>query len=192
LFRDFVIPCVAFDTIAVAQMKALLLAGAVLGLMVDTVAQQPHAAHRIPMVPDELLMRPVPLRTGIGTAHDTVTTASPQAQAFYDQGLAYLHSYVWIEAARSFNQALRIDPALAMAQVGLSYALVELNAPANARAALDRARALAPGASEHDRLHIDARALQMKAEASRESAALSAYRNALDAALAKHPSDAEL
>src|SRR5918999_1179642 len=114
-------------------------------------AQEPHPLHRIPSVPDELLERPVTLRRGIGRAHDAVTTSAPEAQAFYDQGLAYLHSYVWLEAARSFNQALRIDPRLAMAHLGLTYAYVELNAPDRARAALDRARTLASAASEHDR-----------------------------------------
>jgi tetratricopeptide (TPR) repeat protein len=175
-------------------MKARFLLGvtALVALASGAAAQPPHAAHRIPVVPGELLTRGVAQRTGIGSAHDAVATKSAVAQAFYDQGLAYLHSFVWIEAARSFNQALRIDPALAMAHVGLSYALVELNAPAHARAALAQARALAPGASDHDRLHIDARALQMTAEDSRQSAALAAYRNALDAALVKHPSDVEL
>ena len=64
------------------------------------------------------------MRAGIGSAHDPVATASPQAQAFYDQGLAYLHSYVWLEAARSFNQALRLDPKLALAHAGLPIAYV--------------------------------------------------------------------
>jgi tetratricopeptide (TPR) repeat protein len=156
-------------------------------------AQDTHVAHSIPVVPDELLARPVTLRANIGRAHDAVSTKSADAQAFYDQGLAYLHSYVWIEAARSFNQALRIDPKLAIAYAGLSLALTELNAPATARAALDRARALAgAGPAEHDRLHIEARVLQMAAEETRESARLAAYRDALDAALTKFPRDAEL
>ena len=161
-------------------------------LTVCVAAQQSHAIHRVPSVPDELLNRPTPLRTGIGTAHDSVATKSKEAQAFYDQGLAYLHSYVWIEAARSFNQALRIDPALAIAHAGLSVALSELNASAKAQAAIERARALSSGASEHDRAHIEARALQMAAEGSRQNDALTAYRNALDAALQKYPSDVEL
>src|SRR5262249_22702494 len=37
-----------------------------------------------------------------------VTTASPEAQAFVDQGLGYYYSYVWIEAARSFETAAKI------------------------------------------------------------------------------------
>ena len=135
--------------------------------------------------------RPVPLRTGIGAAHDVVSTTKKEAQAFYDQGLAYLHSYVWIEAARSFSQALRIDPALAIAHAELSIAYTELNAPEKARAALDRARTLPAG--EHDKTHIELRALQTSAEAApRDAAKLAAYRAALDAALAALPQDEEL
>jgi tetratricopeptide (TPR) repeat protein len=147
----------------------------------------------MPPLPRELVERPLPIRSGIGTAHDVVSTREPQAQAYYDQGLAYLHSYVWIEAARSFHQALRLDSMLAMADVGLSYAFVELNAPAEAKAALDRARRLAAGASEHDRRHVELRAAQMAAEtAPRDLALVVTYRNALDVALAKWPNDVEL
>jgi hypothetical protein len=71
------------------------------------------ACHSEPMpvgwVPGELLQRPIELRNGIGRVHDEVTTSSAEAQQFYDQGLAYLHSYVWVEAARSFHQARRPD-----------------------------------------------------------------------------------
>jgi tetratricopeptide (TPR) repeat protein len=138
-----------------------------------------------------LAQRPVSLRTGIGSAHDAVASASKEAQAFYDQGLAYLHSYVWIEAARSFNQARRIDPKLAMAELGLTIAYVELNAAPAARAALERAQTIA--GTEHDRRHVAARALQMAAEAAPGDAAkLAAYRAALDEALTKFPSDEEL
>jgi tetratricopeptide (TPR) repeat protein len=147
----------------------------------------------MPPLPRDVIERPLPLRTGIGLAHDAVSTRDPHAQAYYDQGLAYLHSFMWIEAARSFHQALRLDSTLATADVGLSYAYVELNAPAEAKVALDRARHLAPGASEHDRRHVELRAAQMAAEAApRDVALLATYRNALDAALAKWPDDVEL
>ena len=120
-----------------------------------------------------------------------MSTSSKQAQAFYDQGLAYLHSYVWVEAARSFNQALRLDPKLAMAHLGLSIAYTELNAAPAAHAALDRAKALA--ATDHDRRHVSARALQMAAEdAPADAAKLALYRVALDEALVAFPADEEL
>jgi tetratricopeptide (TPR) repeat protein len=160
------------------------------------------------VVPQALLERPVSLRTGIGRAHDTASTKSVEAQGFYDQGLAYLHSYVWIEAARSFHQALRIDPGLALAHVGLSYAYIEVNQPTEARQAIERAKALASGNPStfaqgatadkkglppHERFHIEARALQMAAEeAPGDKARLAAYRKALDTALAAFPDDVEL
>jgi tetratricopeptide (TPR) repeat protein len=133
------------------------------------------------------------MRTGIGRAHDAASTKSAAAQGFYDQGLAYLHSYVWIEAARSFHEALRADSNLALAHVGLSYAYIELNKPVEARQAIESARALAKGLPPHDRHHIDARALQMAAEeAPQDQARLLAYRKALDTALAAFPDDVEL
>ncbi|PYR56132.1 MAG: hypothetical protein DMF91_22605 [Acidobacteria bacterium] len=134
----------------------------------------------------------MPLRTGIGAAHDAVSTTVPQALAYYDQGLAYLHSYVWVEAARSFHHALKLDPTLAMADVGLSVAYTELNAPALARAALDRARARGADLTDHDRRHLDARAAQMAAGDEPHAAGrLAAYRQVLDEALARFPSDEE-
>jgi tetratricopeptide (TPR) repeat protein len=139
----------------------------------------------------EVAKRPVSLRTGIGVAHDSVATRSKQAQAFYDQGLAYLHSYVWLEAARSFNRALTLDPNLAIAHAQLSLAYTELNTPVAAKAALARAKALAARAmvNDHDRRHIALREKQMEAESA--AAKLPAYRQALDEALKIFPNDAE-
>ena len=140
----------------------------------------------------EILQRPIALRTGIGSAHDDTSTTAKDAQALYDQGLACLHAFVWIDAARSFNAALRLDPKLGLAHAGLSVAYVELNRPAEARAAIEAARALAPSLPDHDRRHIDIRALQMAAEDNpREGARLAAYRQALDAAIAAFPKDVE-
>ncbi|MGH9349731.1 MAG: tetratricopeptide repeat protein, partial [Vicinamibacterales bacterium] len=150
-------------------------------------AQGPHASHRVPSVPREILERPIALGAGIGAAHDAVSTRSARAQAFYNQGLAYLHSYAWIDAARSFNEALRLDATLAMAHVGLNQANDELNEPAAARAALDRARALAVDASAHDRRHIEIRTAQIAAGTDR-----GAFRAALDEALVALPADVEL
>lgn len=156
-------------------------------------AQAAHPPHASAIPPAELLERAIPIRSGIGLAHDAVTTRTKSAQAFYDQGLAYLHDYVWIEAARSFHQARRIDPKLAMAEIGLTYAYEELGLPVKAREALALARSLGAGASAHDRRHIELRALQMAAEdAPGDSTKLAAYRSGLAAATASFPSDAEL
>jgi tetratricopeptide (TPR) repeat protein len=148
-------------------------------------SQDRHAAHRIPSVPQDILHRPIALRRGVGVAHEIVSTPSKEAQALYLQGLAFLHSYAWIDAARSFNAALRVDAAFAMALVGLSHAYEELNKPAAAREAVERARVLSAGSPDHDRRHIEIRFLQL-------TASVAAYRAALDEALAAFPSDGEL
>ena len=88
----------------------------------ETFAQHNHAGREGVVVPMELLTRPVTLREGIGTVHHEASTASPPAQRLYDRGLAYLHNYSWIDAARAFNEALRHDATLVPALVGLSTA----------------------------------------------------------------------
>jgi tetratricopeptide (TPR) repeat protein len=154
-----------------------------------TTAQTVAASARLA----DIVQRPVALRSGIGRVNEQVTTASAQAQAFYLQGVAYLHSFVWIESARSFNQALRADPNLALAHVGLSEALGELGLSEEARAASRRAQALAPGVTGRERLRIEIRASQLDAASRRQDAAVQrAYRQKLDEALAKHPEDVEL
>jgi len=157
--------------------------------------EDPHAHHQGPVgwVPREILEKPVTLREGIGKLNDVATTSSKDAQAFYNQGVAYLHSYVWIEAARSFNQALKADPDLAMAHVGLSYAYSGLEDTAAARAALLRAESLKSRVSPRERHRIEIRAKQLEAIAEPENISrLIEYRKAIDAALALWPEDAEL
>src|SRR5262245_55541453 len=171
--------------------------GAIAALTISTsiLAQEdPHAAcAAMGWVPREILERPVPLRPGLGNAHETVTTASREAQAFYDQGLNYLHSYVWIEAARSFQEALRKDPDLAMAHVGLSRVYSGLDDPKAARAAIENAQALGAKASERERRRIALRAKQLDAIEDLASTEKHAqYKKAIDEALALDMKDVEL
>src|SRR6266704_6426916 len=112
-------------------------------------------------VPLEILERPVQLRSDIGNLHEKVTTNSAEAQAFYNQGINYLSSYVWIEAARSFHQALRLDPSLAAAYAGLCDVYVQLQDVAAARAAIDKAQALSGPITEAERQRIEIRARQV-------------------------------
>ena len=143
------------------------------------VEAQHQPSHASPRIPQSLLERPTIVRPGVGAVHDAVDTTSVEAQQFYDQGVTYLHSYVWIEAARSFHQALRADPGLAVAHAGLSVAYVELSKPEEARAAFASAQRLVSGRSPHDRRHVEIRALQAAAEgAPADASRLAAYRTA--------------
>ncbi len=155
----------------------------------------PHAACAAPpsYVPPELLERPVPLRTGVGNSHEVVTTQSKDAQAFYDQGLNYLESYVWIEASRSFHQALRSDPNLAMAYLGLSRTHSGLDDAAGAEMYFEKAKSLSSGASEREQRRIAIREAQLAAmENIEDMAKLAAYRKVVDDALAKDIDDPQL
>lgn len=85
-----------------------------------------------------------------------VSTTSPECQAFFDQGLGYYYSYVWHEAARSFETAAKHDPDCAMAWWGLSRAL-ERYGKGNQAEALKKAQALLPRCSHRENLLITAR-----------------------------------
>ena len=164
------------------------------GLILAAAQDDPHATcARMGWVPREILERPVTLREGTGNAKESLSTSSPEAQAFYNQGLNYLHGYVWVEAARSFHQALRADPKLAMAWVGLSFVYSGLDDPEQARRAIAQAEAVAAAASPREKRRIALRAKQLEAMADPGDAARhAAYKKALDDALALDFEDVEL
>jgi tetratricopeptide (TPR) repeat protein len=103
-----------------------------------------------------------------------VGTSSPECQAFFDQALAYYYSYVWMEAARSFETAAQHDPDCAMAWWGLSRALEPPGALPGApgwsnrdRAdkALQKAKEKMPLASHREQMLIRARLQEKGMEA---------------------------
>ena len=59
---------------------------------------------------------------GLGTHGRQVSTHSPEAQAYFNQGLAFLFAFNHDEAIRSFAHAARLDPDCAMAWWGVSVA----------------------------------------------------------------------
>ena len=178
-------------TLPHARLAAALLCAAA----VSAAAQDdPHAqCAAMGWVPRAILERPVPLRSGTGNVHEPVTTASAEAQAFYDQGVNYLHGYVWIEAARSFRQALRLDPDLALAWVGLSRVYSGLDDPQAARDAAAKAETLAARTSPREQRRIALRASQLEAMADITDAVKhAAYKKAIDDALAADIGDPAL
>src|SRR5919112_3726558 len=106
---------------------------------------------------------PVVLEAGLGDIDHPVSTNNPEAQKFFNQGLAYVYAFNHEEAIRSFKQAAQLDPQLAMAYWGVALSMgSNYNVPADgpalieAYANLQKAVALSPKASEHDRAYIDA------------------------------------
>jgi len=152
-----------------------------------------HASHGSGPVPREILDRPVTLRAGVGTAHEKVSTTSAEAQQFYDQGLAYLHSFVWIEAIRSFHQALRNDEKLGMAYLGLADAYIGLQDPGTARAAVNTAKTLEKSMTERERIWLAIREAELAyAEDGSNPDVYVNYRKTVSDALKKNPNDAWL
>ncbi|WP_229210108.1 hypothetical protein [Duganella sp. Root1480D1] len=97
---------------------------------------------------------PPPLYKDLGKLHYSVTTRSPRAQAFFDQGLRLLFAFNHAEAARAFHAAQQADPQCAMCHWGEALVLgPNINAPmfpeamAPAFAAAERAAAAANTAS---------------------------------------------
>ncbi len=122
-----------------------------------------------------------------------VSTASPQCQAYFDQGLGYYYSYVWMEASRSFETALEHDPDCAMAWWGLARALERYGKKDQATKALLKAGELRSRASWRESQLILA-SLQEKGQVAgvgdaeaRKKAAIAT----LDSLLAVHDDDEE-
>ncbi len=133
------------------------------------------------------------LRDGTGREHMAISTASPEAQAYFDQGLALLHAFWNYEADRSFAEAARLDPACAMAQWGI--AMADLNEPRRA-GALKRARQLRDRATPWEQLYIDAAAARDRGrrtvvQNNPSLGSTDTYRHALRRIVASYPEDVQ-
>src|SRR6478735_6526010 len=63
-----------------------------------------------------------PFFEGLGSYSRKITTNSPEAQRYFNQGLAFLHGFNHGAAIRSFQEAARLDPKCAMAHWGIALA----------------------------------------------------------------------
>lgn len=105
--------------------------------------------------PDQL-PQPFPM-TGIGNSHIRITATS-EAQRWFDQGLSLLHDFWGYEAAKAFQQGVRVDPTCAMCYWGLFEIEYRRSAKDNSYAltALKRAEQLDHRLSKDERLYIEA------------------------------------
>ena len=62
-----------------------------------------------------------PRLQNLGDHKFPVTTNSARAQLFFNQGIILTYGFNHAEAARSFREAARLDPNLAMAYWGLAH-----------------------------------------------------------------------
>ncbi len=141
----------------------------------------------------------VPLWDDLGTYHRAVTTTSPDAQRYFDQGLVLAYGFNHDAALRAFEEAARIDPGCGMAWWGIAYASGPhinrpVQDPARARAALaalERARAC-DDLVEVERALIEAQSARFSPDAEATRAALdAAYAAAMQGVWTRFPRDAD-
>ncbi len=154
------------------------------------------------IVPSDLTPQPgqiAPLLQGLGDHHHPVTTRSPRAQRFFDQGLRLTFAFNHPEAALAFREAARLDPNFAMAYWGL--ALVRgpnINAPMGddahreAYQAIQTALSLRSEVSEVERAYMEALSKRYSNEKGADRKALDrAYAEAMSELSKRYADDAD-
>ena len=91
----------------------------------------------------------------LGSIQFPTSTEHEDAQLFVEQGILQLHGFWYLEAERSFRQASKIDPDLAIAYWGM--AMANHNNAKRARGFIDEAmKRLDKGADEREKLYVKA------------------------------------
>jgi len=161
----------------------------VVGIPSSGVAQQPAGTS---------FAQPVQLLPGLGNHHHPIATKSPEAQKFFDQGLALAWAFNRAEAARSFRRAAELDPSAAMPWWGVSLSLgrhmnmdidQDVDA-AGAFAAIEKASSLMVSAPENEKAYIEALGKRCSGAANQDGARLDdEYASAMRQLAARYPDD---
>src|SRR5579863_9256750 len=111
-----------------------------------------------------------PIIAGLGATHYQITTKSPDAQRYFDQGLSLVYAFNHEEARKSFAQAAGDDPDCAMCfwgqalTLGPNYNLAEdPDREKTAYMAITKAKALEAPTTDKERALIDALATRYTA-----------------------------
>ena len=172
-------------------MRVRILIGLVLLACIGASAQTATVHHHAKSSPPKLRdLPPPPLREGIGDASLKITTTSAKAQAYFNQGLNLLHCFWEFEAYRAFKEAARLDPYAAMAYWGEFEALKMFGEHGGVQdqknAALEKAKALAVNASNHEQLNIRAAGHQPDDD---DADSKAKYRRVMETLIDRYPDD---
>src|SRR5438445_5172202 len=138
------------------------------------------------------------IEPGLGKVHFAVSTKNPEAQRYFDQGMAYLYGFNHEAAIKSFQQARQLDPNLAMADWGVALALgpnINLDVdPDREKQAYEMVQsALKKQASPKERDIINVLALRYSNDPNADLKKLAAdYSRAMGALSKKYPNDLDL
>lgn len=139
----------------------------------------------------------MPLFKDLGTHEHKITTTSPQAQAYFNQGYRLLFNFNHAGAIASFQEALKRDPKCAMCWWGIAFAHgPNINMPMMPDAmlpawqALQMAQSLKANASEAERDYIDALAKRYAEKPPEDRSPLDkAFAAAMHDVAKKYPND---
>ena len=144
-----------------------------------------------------------PLFEGMGDFHREITTSSPDAQAYFDQGMVLAFGFNHAESIRSFRAAQKLDPDCAMCFWGEALATgPNINVTSKGKAvmseadrvsafaAINKALALKDSASPDEQALIAALATRYNGDATTPREPLDvAYAEAMGQYVADHPED---
>jgi tetratricopeptide (TPR) repeat protein len=174
-----------------SMIRCFVFAAALCGVLIGTArAQHEHG----PTTGNE----PAKLMPGLSDLHHPVSTKNAEAQKFFNQGLALIYAFNHDEARRSFEQAAKLDPKLAMAYWGIALAVgpnynesqIDPSRLLAADRALEKANELAAGASERERAYIEALSKRFAIMTDLKKSAVD-YRDAMAALHKKYPDDVD-
>ena len=141
-----------------------------------------------------------PLWDGLGALSYKITTRSPAAQNYFDQGLRLAYAFNHAEAQRAFREAEKLDTHCAMCFWGEALVLgPNINLPMAeeavrpAFAAIQKAQALAASASPREQMLIAALSKRYAEDPKADRKELdAAYATAMEKAAEKFPDDDDI
>jgi len=139
---------------------------------------------------------PATLRTDLGSLHHPISTASVEAQKFFDQGLTLVYAFNHHQAVLSFQRAAELDPKSPMPYWGIALAMgpnyneTQGEDEKGAYDAIQKARQLAAAAPQVEKDYVDALALRFTNDEKPDFAKLGqAYADAMRDLCRRYPDD---
>lgn len=129
------------------------------------------------------------LMEGMAKIRFPVTTKSPEAQKFIEQGICQLHGFWYFESERSFRQAAALDPDCAMAYWGM--ALSNMDNPNRGKEFVASAMKRKDSATQREKLYIEALNEYFQADPKKAKERNEKYIKALERICLENPDDIE-
>jgi len=147
-----------------------------------------------PYVPEDFLKRNIGVKKGIGSIVFPISTKSRDAQVFFNQGMAYLYNFEYVQAARSFYTGLEHDSSAAMLYWGLSQTYQSMDDSTESRNMAAKSVELSSALPQREKLYI--KFVYEMAQPANDSATVAIQREKIsalmDTASIQFPADAEM